>query len=43
MTREEIRESILGLETNCILAELPTSMGKTRVALDFMNEKQIKG
>lgn len=43
MTREEIRKNILGLKSNCILAELPTSVGKSRVALDFMNEKQIKG
>lgn len=43
MTRDEIRNDILGLKSNCILAELPTSTGKTRVALDFMNEKQIKG
>lgn len=43
MTREEIRENILKLKSNCILAELPTSVGKSRVALDFINEKQITG
>lgn len=41
MTREEIREDILNLNSNCILAELPTSVGKSKVALDFMNEKKI--
>lgn len=43
MTRDEIRKDILGLKSNCILAELPTSVGKSRIALDFMNEKQIEG
>lgn len=43
MTRDQIRQDILDIKGNCILAELPTSVGKSRVALDFMNEKQIKG
>lgn len=43
MTREEIRNDILSLKSNCILAELPTSVGKSRVALDFMHDKEIKG
>lgn len=43
MTRDEIRNDILGIKSNCILAELPTSVGKSRVALDFMNEKKVTG
>ena len=43
MTRDEIRKDILGLKSHCILAELPTSVGKSRIALDFMNEKHIQG
>lgn len=43
MTREEIRNDILHLTSNCILAELPTSVGKTKIALDFMNERAVKG
>lgn len=43
MTREEIREDILNLKSNYILAELPTSLGKSKIALDFMNEKAIEG
>lgn len=42
MTKEEIRTNILGLNSNCILAELPTGVGKTKLALDFIHEKQIK-
>lgn len=43
MTREEIRDDILGLESKCILVELPTSVGKSKIALDFMNERKITG
>lgn len=43
MTRDEIRNDILGLNSNAILAELPTSTGKTRIALDFINEKAVRG
>lgn len=43
MTREEIRANILDINNNCILAELPTSIGKSRIALDFMANKNIKG
>lgn len=43
MTREQIRNDILGIQSNCILAELPTSVGKSRVALDFMKERDVKG
>lgn len=43
MTKTDIRNDILGLESNCILAELPTGSGKSKIALDYMNEKQVKG
>lgn len=43
MTRDDIREDILHLDSNYILAELPTSVGKSKIALDFMNSKTIKG
>lgn len=43
LTKEQIREDILGLNTHRILCELPTGTGKTRVALEFMKEKQLTG
>ena len=43
MTREQIRNDILNLKSKYILAELPTSVGKTRVALEFMNDKKVTG
>lgn len=43
MTREQIRNDILNLKSKYILAELPTSVGKTRVALEFMNDKKATG
>lgn len=43
MTRNDIRDNILGLNSKCILAELPTGVGKSKIALDYMNEKQVKG
>ena len=43
MTREEIRNDILGLKATSILAELPTSAGKSRIAIEYINEKSIKG
>lgn len=36
MTREEARDAILLIESPNILCELPTSFGKTKVALDLM-------
>jgi len=36
MTREEARDEILLIESPNILCELPTSFGKTKVALDLM-------
>lgn len=36
ITREQVRDEILQVESPHILAELPTSFGKTRVAIDFM-------
>lgn len=36
MTREEARDEILAIESPNILCELPTSFGKTKVALDLM-------
>ena len=43
MTRDEIRNDILKLNAKSILAELPTSAGKSRVAIEFINEKGFKG
>lgn len=43
MAREQVRNDILNLKSKYILAELPTSVGKTRVALDFMHEKEVEG
>lgn len=37
MTREEARDEILLIESPNILCELPTSFGKTKVALDLMH------
>ena len=39
MNREEVRDEILKLTSPNILCELPTSFGKTRVALDLMHLK----
>lgn len=36
ITREQVRDEILQVESPHILAELPTSFGKTRVAIDLM-------
>lgn len=43
MTREEIRKDILGINNRFILAELPTSVGKSRIAIEFIAEKKITG
>lgn len=43
MTRDEIRTDILSSTSNCVLAELPTSVGKSRVALDFMHDRNVTG
>ena len=43
MTRDEIRNDILKINAKSILAELPTSAGKSRVAIEFINEKGLKG
>ena len=43
MTRDEIRDDILKLNAKSILAELPTSAGKSRVAIEFINERGLKG
>lgn len=43
MTREEIRQDILGLNNKFILAELPTSVGKSRIAIEFIAEKKLTG
>ena len=39
MTREEARDEILAIESPNILCELPTSFGKTKVALDLMSKR----
>lgn len=36
ITREQVRDEILQVESPYILAELPTGFGKSRVAIDFM-------
>lgn len=36
ITREQVRDEILQVESPHILAELPTSFGKTRVAIEFL-------
>ena len=43
MTREEIREDILKIKSKFILAELPTSVGKSRIAIEFIAEKKLTG
>lgn len=39
MTREKVRDEILKLTNPNILCELPTSFGKTKVALDLMHSR----
>lgn len=39
LTRESVREDILNIESSHILCELPTSFGKTKLALDLMSKK----
>lgn len=39
MTREEARDEILSIKNPNILCELPTSFGKTKVALDLMKSR----
>lgn len=41
MTRDEIRSEILALPNKHILCELPTSMGKSRVAIERLVQKHI--
>ncbi len=41
MTRDEIRKEILAIPNNHILCELPTSMGKSRVAIEKLVQKKI--
>lgn len=45
MTREEVKNEILGAHKRYILAQLPTGYGKTRIALDWLgsfNQEQVK-
>ena len=42
ITREEVRKDILQLKASNILCELPTSFGKTKIALDILKEKVFK-
>ena len=39
MTREEVRNEILSLDSSNILCELPTSFGKTKVALELLKKR----
>ena len=41
MTREDVRSNILNSTSNYILAELTTSLGKSRVALEFMHDRKV--
>lgn len=41
MTRDEIRQEILTIPNNHILCELPTSMGKSRIAIERLVQKKI--
>lgn len=43
MTREEIRNEIVQITNNNILLELPTSMGKTKCALDLLELRNKDG
>lgn len=43
MAREEIRDNVLELQSNNILVELPTGVGKSKIALDFINSKNLNG
>lgn len=43
VTRESIFEDIKQLKSDNILCQLPTGVGKTKMALDYLNFKQIKG
>ena len=38
ITREQVTKDILELSNNNILAELPTSMGKTKIALEWLKK-----
>lgn len=42
MTREEVREEILEVSSPSILCELPTSFGKSKIALDLINKRVIE-
>ena len=42
MTREEVRTEVLKIKNKNILCELPTSFGKTKIALDWI-KKRTKG
>ena len=39
MTREEVRNEILKVNSPNILCELPTSFGKSKIALDIMAQR----
>lgn len=41
ITREIVREDILSLSNSSILAELPTGFGKSKLALDVVNDRVI--
>lgn len=43
MTREIVEQEILEIQSNNILAELPTSFGKSKIALDLMHSKKSVG
>ena len=39
MKREEVNEFLLKIKNKNLLLELPTSFGKTKIALDILNNK----
>ena len=40
VSKEQHKENILNIKNNNILFELPTSFGKTKLALDILKERQ---
>lgn len=42
MTREEVRDSLIDIEAKNMLLQLPTSFGKSKIALDILDSKGIK-
>ena len=39
MNRDDIRDQVLNANSTAILCELPTGVGKSKIALDYMHSK----